>query len=162
MFKTTDLNKTIWASLSFINFLDVQFNLNTGIYQPYSNPSYINKKPNHISVVLNQLQKSISKCISDISSNEKICSNSVPTYSEPSSKNDFDDNLIYAPKTTDYDTSENKKYKRKGTWLNLPFPLNVKTKLRKTFLKLVKKNFPKVSRTKETIFIPKSLNLVVI
>ena len=145
MFKTTDLNKTIWASLSFINFLDVQFNLNTGIYQPYSNPSYINKKPNHVSVVLKQLQKSIFKCISDISSDEKICSNSVPTYSEASSKYNFDDNLIYAPKTTDYDTSGNKKHKRKGTWLNLPFPLNVKTKLRKTFLKLVKKTFPKFS-----------------
>lgn len=79
------------------------------------------------------------------SSDEKICSNSVPTYSEASSKYNFDDNLIYAPKTTDYDTSGNKMHKRKGTWLNLPFPLNVKTKLRKTFLKLVKKTFPKFS-----------------
>lgn len=129
--------------MSIFNFLNVQFNLNNGIYQPYSNPYYINKKYNHVSVVLKQLQKSIAKCISDIWSDENICSNLVPTYSDASSKNDFDYNLIYAPRTTDYDTSEKKRHKRKGTWLNLSFPLNVKTKLRKIFLKLLKKKFPK-------------------
>ena len=41
---------TIQAGLGIVNFLDVQFNLNIGTYQPYRKPDnisvYINKKPN--------------------------------------------------------------------------------------------------------------------
>ena len=42
-------------------------------------------------------------------------------------------------------TPQEIKSTKEGTWLNLPFPLNVKTKLRKIFLKLVTKTFPKFS-----------------
>ena len=62
MFKTAGLNITIQASLRIVNFLDVQFNLNNGTYQPYRKPDntpvYINKKSNHPPVVLKQLPKS--------------------------------------------------------------------------------------------------------
>ena len=47
MFKTAVLNITIRAGLRIVNFLDVQFNLNNGTYQPYrkpdNSPVYINK-----------------------------------------------------------------------------------------------------------------------
>ena len=38
MFKTAGLNITIQAGLRIVNFLDVQFNLNNGTYQPYRKP----------------------------------------------------------------------------------------------------------------------------
>ena len=74
MFKTVGLNVTIKAGLHIVNFIDVQFNLNKGTYQPYRKPDntpvYINKRSNHPPVVLKQLPKSIPKQISDISSDE--------------------------------------------------------------------------------------------
>ena len=86
MFKTANLNITIQADLRIVNFLDVQFNLNNGTYQPYRKPDntpvYINKKSNHPPVVLKQLPKSIAKRISDISFDENIFCNSIPIYSE--------------------------------------------------------------------------------
>ena len=81
MFKTAGLNITIQAGLRIVNFLDVQFNLNNSTYQPYRKPGntpvYINKKFNHPPAVLKQLPKSISKRISDISSDENIFCNSM-------------------------------------------------------------------------------------
>ena len=86
MFKTGGWNITIQAGLRIFNFLDVQFNLNNGTYQPYRKPSntpvYIIKKSNHPPVVLKQLPKSIAKRISDISFDENIFCNSIPIYSE--------------------------------------------------------------------------------
>ena len=97
MFKTAGLNITIQAGLRIVNFLDVQFNLNNGTYQPYRKPDntpvYINKKSNHPPVVLKQLQKSIAKRISDISSDENIFCNSTPIYSEALKKSGFNDKL---------------------------------------------------------------------
>ena len=34
MFKTADLNITIQAGVRIVDFIDVQFNLNNGTYQP--------------------------------------------------------------------------------------------------------------------------------
>ena len=108
MFKTAGLTITIQAGLRIINFLDLQFNLNNGTYQPYRKPDnipvYINKKPNHPPVVLKQLPKSISKRISDISFDENIFCNSIPIYSEALKKSGFNDRLIYSTKTAGCDT----------------------------------------------------------
>ena len=51
MFETAGLNITIKAGLRIFNFLDVQFNLNNGTYQPY-------RKPNKTLVYINKLQLS--------------------------------------------------------------------------------------------------------
>ena len=147
MFKTAGLNISIQAGLRIVNFLDVQFNLNNGTYQPHTkpdnNPVYINKKSNHPPVVLKQLPKSIAKRISDISFDENIFCNSIPIYSEALKKSGFNDRLIYSTKTAGCDTPEKKKRKRKVIWFNPPFSLNVKTNVGKIFLKLVKRHFPK-------------------
>ena len=74
MFETVGLNITILADMHIVNSLDVQFSLNNGIFQPHrisdNIPVYINRKPNHLPVVIKQLQKSIAKHIPDISSDE--------------------------------------------------------------------------------------------
>ena len=129
MSKTAGLNITIQAGLRIINFLDVQFNLNNGTYQPYrkpdNDPIYINKKSNHAPVVLKQLPKSIVRRISDISSDENIFCNWIPICSEALGKSGFNDKLTYSTKTADCDTSENKKSKRKVIWFNPPCSLNL-------------------------------------
>ena len=82
MLKIAGLNVTIQSGLRVVNFLDVQFNLNNVTYQSYRKPDstsvYINKKSNYPPVVLKQLPKSITKRISDISSDENIFCNSIP------------------------------------------------------------------------------------
>ena len=128
--------------MRIVDFLDVQFNLNNGTYQPYT-PVYINKKSNHPPVVLKQLPKSIAKQISDISFDESIFCNSIPIYSEALKKSSFNDRLIYSTKTAGCDTLEKKKRKRKVIWFNPPFSLNVQSNVGKIFLKLVKRHFPK-------------------
>ena len=84
MFKTVGLNATIQAGLLNLNFLDVQFKLNDGTYQPYRKPDntpvYISKTSNQSPVVLKQLPKSIIKRISDISSDENIFFDSILIY----------------------------------------------------------------------------------
>ena len=52
-------------------------------------------------MVLKQLSKSITKRISDISSDENIFPNSIPTYSEALKKSGFNDALTYSAKTDD-------------------------------------------------------------
>ena len=51
--------KCVQAGLRIANFIDVQFNLIRGTYQPHSKPDntpvYINKKSNHPPLVLKQL-----------------------------------------------------------------------------------------------------------
>ena len=70
MFKT--------AGFRIVNFLDVEFNLNNGTYQPNRKPGntpvHINQKSHNPPVVLKQLLKSIAKRISDFSSDENIFS----------------------------------------------------------------------------------------
>ena len=135
--------------MCIVNFVDVQLNLNNGTYQPYRKPDntpfYINKKSNHLTVVLKQLPKYIAKQISDISSDKNVLINSIPRYSEALSKSGVNETLMYNPKTTDCDTSEKKKRKRKIIWFSPLFSLNVKTNMGKIFVKLVKRHFPKES-----------------
>ena len=125
MFETVGLNITILADMHIVNSLDVQFSLNNGFFQPHrisdNIPVYINRKPNHLPVVIKQLQKSIAKHISDISSDETFFSDSISTYSEAHSKSGFNDTFTYTPTTIDYGTSDKEKRKRKVTWLSLLF-----------------------------------------
>ena len=78
-FKDYGLNITIEANLLTVNYLDVTFDLRKGIYLPYRKPDnppvYINSCSNYPPTVIKQLPKSISKILSDLSSNEEIFTN---------------------------------------------------------------------------------------
>ena len=113
IFKDNGLNITIQANLKVVKFLDVELNLNNGIFRPYRKPDiipvHINKKSNHPSTVLKQLAESISKRISDISSKEYVYKNSIPTYAEALKKSGFTGNLAFTPKVTSTTTSNEEK-----------------------------------------------------
>ena len=144
--KTAGLNITIQAGLRIVNFLDLQFNLNNGTYQPYRKPNntpvYINKKSNHPPVVLKQLPKSIATRISDISFDENFFCNSIPIYSEALKKSGFNDRLIYSTKTAGCDTPEKKKRKRKVMVQSTRF-IKCENKCRKNILEACKETFSK-------------------
>ena len=149
LFKDCGLRITIQANLRIVNFLDVELNLDTSTYQPYrkpdNNPIYLDKNSNHPKTVLDQLPKSIAKRISDISSNESVFNKSIPLYQEALKKSAFKEKLCYTmyENAGDNNREEKKRRKRKIIWFNPPFSMNVKTNVGKTFLKLVRKHFPR-------------------
>ena len=95
------------------------FDLQNNSYKPYRKPDnlpvYIYKHSNHPPTILKELPKSIAKRISDLSSSENIFHDAIPVYKEALQKSGFTPNLVYTPKQTVYNNSneENKKGRRK-------------------------------------------------
>ena len=85
-FKDCVLNITIEANLHTVNYLDVTFDLRKDAYLPYRKPNnppvYINNCSNHPPTVIKQLLKSISKRLSDLSSNEEMFEKTKSAYSD--------------------------------------------------------------------------------
>ena len=99
MFKDYGLSITIETNIRIVNFLDTTFDLMNNTYKPYQKPNdeplYIDKHSNHPPSVLRQFPKSISKQISDISSNEEISNQSVPVYEKALNNAGFNGKLVY-------------------------------------------------------------------
>ena len=68
-------------NLTSVDYLDVHFDMRQETYTPYRKPNneliYIHKHSNHPQNILRDLPKSISKRISDTSSNEEIFNNHI-------------------------------------------------------------------------------------
>ena len=85
-FKDCGLNITIEANLHTVSYLNVTFDLRKDTYLPYRKPDnppvYINNCSNHPPTAIKQLLKSISKLLSDLSSNEETFEKTKPAYSD--------------------------------------------------------------------------------
>ena len=105
---------------------------------------YINKNSDHPPTVLRQLAKSVSKRISEISSNEQIFKELIPIYEEGLQKSGFHEKLEYVREEEDkHGKVEKKRRKRKISWFSPPYSNNVKSAVEKQFLRLVRRHFPK-------------------
>ena len=137
------LRITIASNLKSVNFLDVTFNLTTGKYQPYKKPNdhpvYINTKSNHPPNIIKVLPESISRRISDISSNEQIFDTAAPYYNDALSASGYNEKITYKSDVTPTDKGR----KRNIIWFNPPYSMNVTTNIAKCFLNLIDKHFPK-------------------
>jgi len=149
LFKECNLNITIQTNIYTVDFLDTQFNLRNMSFKPYRKPNndpiYINKDSNHPPSVLKELSKSIGKRISEISSNQTIFNESIGLYEDALKRSGFNEKLEYVERVSlnQVEKNEKKKRKRKILWFNPPFSKNIKTKIGKVFLNLLKKHFPK-------------------
>ena len=83
-FKTHGLNITIQTNMKIVNYLDVTFDLTNSTCCPYrkpnDHPQYINTKSNHPPNIIKQIPASISRRISDNSSNEDAFNKAKPVY----------------------------------------------------------------------------------
>ena len=105
---------------------------------------YINKYSNHPPSVLRQLAKSVTKRISETSSNEQIFKDSTTIYEEALKKSEFHEKFEYVREEVDkHGKEEKKRRKRKIIWFNPPYSNNVKSNVAKQFLKLVRRHFSK-------------------
>ena len=74
---------------------------------------YTNKNSNHPPTALRQLAKSVSKTISETSSNEQIFKESIPIYEEALKKSGFHEKLEYVRGEVDKHGKEEKKRRKR-------------------------------------------------
>ena len=76
IFKHVRFSIDIETNSKVVDFLDITFNLNNGIYKPYKKPNdtllHINKSSNHPPQIINQLPRIISDRLSRNSLNKKV------------------------------------------------------------------------------------------
>ena len=81
-FESYNLRITIDVNHKIVDFLDVTFNLESGLYQPFLKPNdspiYVNKDSNHPPCILKNLPASVNKRLSSISSNEGVFREAIP------------------------------------------------------------------------------------
>ena len=133
----------ISINLKVVDFLDITFDLNHEIYKPYKKPNdklmYINTASNHPPQIIKQIPLSISKRLSDNSSNENIFNDAKSEYQKALKENGYTSELQYVPK---HQEKRNRIRKRNIIWFNPPFSKNVETNIAKRFLQLIDKHFP--------------------
>ena len=145
LFKQHSLDLEIVCNLKCVDFLDITFNLLDGTYKPYSKPNneplYVHAKSNHPPSILKQIPSSVSKRISNNSSNEELFNSAAPPYENILRKCGYNETLSYIPPNTRPPASGRKR-NRKVLWFNPPYSSNVETNVGKGFLKLISKHFP--------------------
>ena len=140
-----------WIGLTSVEFLDVHFDMKQETYTRYRKSNndtiYIHKHSNHPQTMLRDLPKSISKRISDASSNEEIFNNHIPIYQHTLKNNGFNNSLIYRQSQHCYSPIQEKQKKRKQKiiWFIPSFSTNPKTKIAKILFELLLKHFPKTN-----------------
>ena len=143
LFKNEGLSITIETNLFETDSLDVTFNLATGKFlhlRKRKNQSlYINAKSNYPPNNLRDLPSMIKNRLSDLSCNEEEYEKAKPSYETALNESGYKTTLTYN-KTTNVN---NRNRVRNIIWFNPPYSQNVKINIGKTFLKLVKKNFPR-------------------
>ena len=151
IFQNNGLSVTVKTNLETADFPDIHFNLVKEIYQPFNKtndePLYINKKFNHPPSILQQLPKSISKRISENSSNESIFNQSISFYENALKKCGCNVSLNYTPaQNQDKNNQQWDQRKRKIILFNPPNSFNVKTNVRKLLLELLDHHFPRAHK----------------
>lgn len=144
IFKEIGFDIEIETNLKEVNFLDITFNLSNGTYKPYKKPNdklmYINTSSNHPPQVIKQLPTSISKRLSENSSNENIFNEAKGEYEKALKESGYSNPLQFVPKQQ---TKRNRQ--RNIIWFNPPFSKNVETNIAKKFLQLIDKHFPRTN-----------------
>ena len=83
----------IKANLKTVDFLDINMNIETGIYKPFVKPNnvplYIHRNSDHPPNIIKNLPKSINRRLSTISANEEVFDASVKLHQEALEKSGF-------------------------------------------------------------------------
>jgi hypothetical protein len=147
VFQDNGLAVTIEANSKIVNFLDVTFDLNSGIYKPFmkenDTPIYVHCGSNHPPSVLRNIPLGVNNRLNRISSSKAVFDSAAPVYQEALNKSGYTHKLEFKPKEPNCTKKKNRK--RNITWFNPPFSSNVKTQIGKEFLKLIDTAFPQTN-----------------
>ena len=151
IFNKCGLKITFDPNMTYVNFLDVTFDLHLGTYKPYTKPNetkqYVHKLSNHPPNILKNIPDAVNKRLSNISSTEGIFNDAAKPYQKALQESGYDFTLKYKPT----ETKRKRQRKRNITWFNPPFSLSVSTKIGAKFLGLIDKHFPKENPLSKTI-----------
>ena len=147
IFKEHGLDIIIQCNMKVVNYLDVTFNLNDRIYNPYTKPNnkikYIHKNSNHPPSAIQQISISIESRLSTLSF--KKIFQEVPPYQKELQNSGYRHTLTYeCPKNNSNSTNINKIKsirKQKIIWSHPPFNLKTKKNIGKLFLNLLDQHF---------------------
>ena len=144
MFKEVEFQLEIKTNLKKVHFLDVMFNLITGLYTPYKKPNdnllYINTSSDHPPKIIKQPANFINKRLYEYSGNKQVFNTIKPVYENTLHKSGYKSSrLKYSEEIHQYNS---KKRTRNIIWFNPPFCQTVKTKAAKPFFRLLDKDFP--------------------
>ena len=152
IFKECGLSITSEVNKKIVDFLDVWLNLKDQTYELYRNPNnepvYINKQSNHPPNIIADIPKAISKCLTNISCNKNVFLRNIDIYQIALKNSGFDGPVTYndqseqASNVNIEEANQARKHNHAIIWYKLPYSMNVKTNIGKTFLKLLQKHFP--------------------
>ena len=133
------------TNLKEVNFLDVAFNLNSGLYKPYKKRNdqllYVTTSSDHPLQVIKQLPNCINRKLIENSSNKDVSDASKNEYEEALLKSGYKSNLEFQKEISS--EKKNRRRRRNIIWFNPPFSQTVKTNVARLFLRLLYKNFPR-------------------
>ena len=146
-FADLGLRITIQTNLKAVDFLDVTRNLSTGKFQPYRKPNdrplYVHRQSNHPPNILKNLPASVSRRLSDISSDIDTFAEASPVYDDALKKSGYSEGVSYTPPPR---KNGKRTRRRKVTWYNPPHSSNVATNIGRRFRSLINKHLPKASK----------------
>ena len=104
--KYTKPNITAEANKKNVNFLDVNLDLNTGLYRPYMKPNdvptYVHKDSNHPKAILENIPHSVNRRLSTISSNSDVFKQAIPPFQEALKRSGHNYTLHFDPHASRY------------------------------------------------------------
>ena len=146
IFSSYGLKITIEANKKTVNFPDVTLNLSDGKYMAYTKagntPLYVNRKSIHPPCIIENIPKSISKRLSEISIDENSFNQSAPLYQKALDDSGYHHRLTFTPSVMQSLNSTRTNRRRNIIWYNPPFSKNVATNVGRTFLKILDEEFP--------------------
>ena len=144
IFGTYNLKITFDVNHKRVDFLDVNFDLDTELYKPFlkpnDTPQYVNRKSNHPPTITKNIPLSVNRRLSTISSNERVFEAAASPYQEALKQSGYEYKLHFEKDATSRSSRKNRK--RNITWFNPPYSANVSTPLGAKFLKIIDTCFP--------------------
>ena len=148
LFQDNELKITVKTGKTSINFLHINFCLNSESYQPYRKPNdeplYINRNSNHPPTILSRLPQTISKRLSSLSSNYELFSRAAPIYNAALENAGYTERVKYDSEINVSKPPMNRK--RNIIWYNPPYNKSVSTNIGRVFLNLLDKHFHKENK----------------
>ena len=116
IFADQDLAITIEINQTRVHYLDVNLDLETGLYKPFRKPGdkplYVSAFSNHPPQILKNIPAGIERRLSDNSANQAVFNEAIPVFQAELDRCSYKHQLQYRPRPVD---SNKKKKNRKKT-----------------------------------------------